>query len=89
MAAATPPAEAVSPPVKAPSTPFSATASRTPVASRLPKPVSGTVAPACAHRAEHHARDDVGGEYPRRGEAGPVYEHLADRAERSADGKGL
>ena len=45
IAAVMPPAEAVSPPVKAPSTPCSATASRTPLASVLPKPVSGAPAP--------------------------------------------
>ena len=39
------------PPVKAPRAPFSATASRTPRARILPKPVSGTVAPAPAHFA--------------------------------------
>lgn len=46
-----PAAEAVRPPVKAPSTPSSATASRTPRASVLPKPVSGTQAPAPAQSA--------------------------------------
>lgn len=51
MAAAMPAAEAVRPPVKAPSTPYSATASRTPRASVLPKPVSGTQAPAPAQSA--------------------------------------
>ena len=51
MAAQIPAAPASKPPVNAPSTPFSATASRTPFASRLPKPVSGTVAPAPAHLA--------------------------------------
>ncbi len=51
MAAQTPAAPASKPPVNAPSTPFSATASCTPFASRLPKPVNGTVAPAPAHLA--------------------------------------
>ena len=48
MAAQTPAAAAVKPPVKMPSAPFSATACRMPFAITLPKPVSGTLAPAPA-----------------------------------------
>ena len=44
-AAATPAAHAVKPPINAPISPFSSTASRTPLLKRYPKPVSGTVAP--------------------------------------------
>ena len=43
--------ETTAKPVNAPSTPRSATALRTPPASRLPNPVSGTLAPAPAQRA--------------------------------------
>ena len=46
MAAVMPPAAAVEPPVRAPMRPLSATAFLTPLASRWPKPVRGTVAPA-------------------------------------------
>lgn len=46
MAAAMPPAVALSPPVSTPSRPCSATASAAPLASEYPNPVSGTVAPA-------------------------------------------
>ena len=48
-AAPMPAAAAVKPPVNAPRTPTSETAFSTPLASVLPKPVSGTVAPAHAH----------------------------------------
>ena len=51
-AAQMPPAEAVSPPVNAPRSPFSSTASRTPLLRRFPNPVRGTVAPAPAHWAK-------------------------------------
>ena len=51
IAAQIPAAPAVKPPVNAPSTPRSATALRTPPASRFPNPVSGTLAPAPAQRA--------------------------------------
>ena len=44
-------AEAVNPPVNTPSNPFSATASRIPLASTWPNPVRGTLAPAPAHFA--------------------------------------
>ena len=49
MAAAIPPAEDLSPPVNIPKNPFSYTASLTPLARRLPNPVSGTLAPAPAN----------------------------------------
>ncbi len=52
MAAAVPPEAALKPPVKAPSRPCSATAFFTPFASRFPKPVSGTAAPAPAQSAK-------------------------------------
>ena len=42
------PAVAVVPPVKAPTSPFSWTFFIAPLASKLPKPVKGTVAPAPA-----------------------------------------
>ena len=45
IAAAIPPAEALTPPVKAPKIPSSFTASIAPFARFAPKPVSGTVAP--------------------------------------------
>ena len=47
-AAVIPGAEAVNPPDKTPISPSLSTASRTPLARRLPKPVKGTVAPAPA-----------------------------------------
>lgn len=49
--AVTPPAAAVKPPVSAPTRPLCATESITPWASRCPKPMSGTVAPAPAKSA--------------------------------------
>ena len=49
MAAVIPPAAAFSPPVKMPRNPSFVTASFTPLARRLPKPVSGTDAPAHAN----------------------------------------
>ena len=52
MAAVMPPAVAFRPPVKMPRKPCSSTASRTPLASVLPKPVSGTAAPAPANSAK-------------------------------------
>lgn len=45
MAAAIPPAAAFVPPVNAPIKPASFTSEITPLLSRLPKPVRGTVAP--------------------------------------------
>lgn len=48
-AAAIPPAAAEVPPVKAPMKPFCCTFSIAPLASKLPNPVSGTVAPAPAN----------------------------------------
>ena len=48
MAAVIPPAAAVSPPVKIPINPEESTCSLTPVESRYPNPVRGTVAPAPA-----------------------------------------
>lgn len=45
MAAVIPAADALIPPMKAPMKPESFTSEITPFASRLPKPVSGTVAP--------------------------------------------
>ena len=47
-AAQMPAAEAVKPPVNTPRSPSFSTACLTPLASVLPKPVSGTVAPAPA-----------------------------------------
>ena len=47
-AAAIPPAAAAVPPVKAPTNPFSCTFWTAPLASKLPNPVKGTVAPAPA-----------------------------------------
>ena len=51
MAAVIPPDAAFKPPVNIPMKPSLSTASRTPFASKLPKPESGTVAPAPASSA--------------------------------------
>ena len=68
-----------------PSAPFSAIASLTPFTMAKPKPVSGTVAPALAHFAEHDSRHDEADEYAPGCQLCQIHYYLTHRAYRAAD----